>query len=1103
MTRADKIDRTDVAAKKRILFAGHDFKFLRPVLDFYKKHPSYEVVMDEYSGHVIKDKSRSNKLLDQADIVFCEWCMGNAEWYSHNVRDGQKLIIRFHRQEIETTFLDRIKWERVHRIVFICQEMMDQMLRRFPSIKNRAVLIYNLVDCERFDIPKLPWAEFNLGLLGSAPELKAPHLAFEMLKILKQLDKRYTLFIKGKHPWEYKWLWQRPESRKYYENFYNGVNTSPYTNSIVFDPHGDDVPEWFTKIGFILSTSDYEGSHQAVAEGMASGTIPVIRNWKGASTLYPEKYVFNTVADAVELITKWNSPANYTTEHEEVREFAKTHFCALHIIKQYEKLFEADAPEPVHDSNPRILVYADVDMNIIDGSTTWLTSLINLLTCSNDAETNIDLLLKRPILEKVFISNLKRRERVNILDPFDTNTFANITNDIKLPQIADKSKSSLSPDAAVSLIAELDTTRRYTSIVIRGEKIALSLLNNKALLHKTIVYSLTNINDEFFNIVRNCKYLACQTPQLRDYFSAKGVPEEKTFILPPMVEDVDEKKVSFRRKGFTLLYSGKLSADYNAVEILTAFKTNLKERKDYRFDLAVGKIYKADGVDFVQEVNGLLNKNDDPRINIYYELNRNEVAELIKACDLGISWRSGKYDDSMEISTKTLEYGSYGKPVLLNSTGINLSVLGEDYPLYADTLDEFIGKIELAFSDNAVYEKASRIIFSATREYMYKLIFPRVQNFFLGVPASRTGNEKRTKVLFACETGKWKFITPIINELMKDPCLEIETQDWKYYDPRTLKINMEDVIIMKKQLEWADVIFCEWLNFNAIWYSKNKRPDQKLIIRMHRYEIYTLIPGLVNWKNVDQIIFITDYLRNNFERLFQDVFTNELYKLNRIEVIKCLDTIGSLAPEKKVVIYNGVDCDKFFQEKEDGCQFNIGLLGWAPKLKRVDRALDILGGLKIKNDRYRLFLKGTPAKELKNLNDKEKTYFEEQLRRIENSPYKESIIIEGYGDPCSWFRKIGFILSTSDIEGSHQAVVEGMASGSIPVVINWEGADSHFPREFVCNDVTEMINLIDSYQHMFQNDINKMKPVSNLLYRKCKQLYDTQKITRQFKKLFE
>lgn len=326
--------------QKTILFVGHDFKFLNHVINHYQSSRNYNVLIDKLDGHQIKDVSRSRMLLKKADVVFCEWALGNADWYSNNIKKDQKLIIRLHHQELKLNFLNRIKWKNVDKIIFICQNNMKIFLQMFPPLENKSVLIYNLIDCSYLNQPKLPGAEFNLGFIGMSPMRKAPHRAVEIFNHLKDIDERYVLFFKGKKPQEYPWLWSRVNEREYYNNLFNRIEQSSYKNSIVFDPHGDDIPDWFTKIGFLFSTSDHEGSHQAVAEAMASGTIPLIRNWDGADLIYPSKFVYKTTDEVIENILEFINPRKYQVEKDYVQIYAREHFHVSSILKKYDELLK-------------------------------------------------------------------------------------------------------------------------------------------------------------------------------------------------------------------------------------------------------------------------------------------------------------------------------------------------------------------------------------------------------------------------------------------------------------------------------------------------------------------------------------------------------------------------------------------------------------------------------------------------------------------------------------------------------------------------------------------------------------------------------------------
>ena len=65
-----------------ILFNGHDFKFLNHLIEYCEQHDAYQVIMDFIPGHEMSHIEKSRTLLEQADLIFCEWALVNAVWYS-------------------------------------------------------------------------------------------------------------------------------------------------------------------------------------------------------------------------------------------------------------------------------------------------------------------------------------------------------------------------------------------------------------------------------------------------------------------------------------------------------------------------------------------------------------------------------------------------------------------------------------------------------------------------------------------------------------------------------------------------------------------------------------------------------------------------------------------------------------------------------------------------------------------------------------------------------------------------------------------------------------------------------------------------------------
>ena len=60
--------------------------------------------------------------------------------------------------------------------------------------------------------------------------------------------------------------------------------------------------------------------------------------------------------------------------------------------------------------------------------------------------------------------------------------------------------------------------------------------------------------------------------------------------------------------------------------------------------------------------------------------------------------------------------------------------------------------------------------------------------------------------------------------------LEHQYLDWE-------ALSVHDVSTSESMAAWADVVICEWAGPNAVWYSRNKRPGQRLIVRLHRFEL--------------------------------------------------------------------------------------------------------------------------------------------------------------------------------------------------------------------------------------------------------------------------
>lgn len=297
------------AEPRRVVVAGHDLKFAGALMDRLRAD-GHEVRVDAWRGHARHDVERSRALAAWADVVHCEWSLGNLAWYSRHLDSPHRttrLTSRLHLQEAGTTFPSRVRQDALDEWVFVAEHVRAQVLRdtRFPAA--RTSVVPNAVAVP----PTLPDGDddrrFVLGLVGVLPERKGLHRALDLLATLRRVEPRHTLRIRGHHPEEVGWMAQRPTAAAYYRAQLRRIETDPMlAGAVAWDPHGPDMPAWYAQVGVALSVSDFESFHFTLPDGAAHGCLPAALAWAGADLLYPAAWLspdVATMADALRRAT--------------------------------------------------------------------------------------------------------------------------------------------------------------------------------------------------------------------------------------------------------------------------------------------------------------------------------------------------------------------------------------------------------------------------------------------------------------------------------------------------------------------------------------------------------------------------------------------------------------------------------------------------------------------------------------------------------------------------------------------------------------------------------------------------------------------------------
>jgi hypothetical protein len=114
------------------------------------------------------------------------------------------------------------------------------------------------------------------------------------------------LAVKGHRPEELDWMKASGRSHEldFYFEQYARIEKSEYLDGRVeFSPFDNRVSEWYERVDFILSPSDHESFHYALADGVISGCFPVIWPWAGAAGIYPSDWVVEDIEAAAMFVS--------------------------------------------------------------------------------------------------------------------------------------------------------------------------------------------------------------------------------------------------------------------------------------------------------------------------------------------------------------------------------------------------------------------------------------------------------------------------------------------------------------------------------------------------------------------------------------------------------------------------------------------------------------------------------------------------------------------------------------------------------------------------------------------------------------------------------
>lgn len=687
-----------------------------------------------------------------------------------------------------------------------------------------------------------------------------------------------------------------------------------------------------------------------------------------------------------------------------------SHHQHLKIEKSYNDKATAITKITQKSNEKNIAIYGDVNTNLIDGAAIWLISLAK--TLAKIDRVNVFVFLKDKIKSSEVIDDAYTYENIYLIEP---------------------DRGPMRPDAVVTTLKTFEEDYGcFDAVIVRGSDVCKALADAGNLDGRLIPY-LTDIpqstsaltpewKSKIDDIIYSSGHVLCQTDELAEFF-ADNFPSATTSLLPPMVPAYLSGQKKDNNKKLILVYAGKFAPEWGIRELFSTYRKLQETLPQLELHIYGDKVHNPkDDPTFYQETLAQLKSGNG--VIWHGRTSRQQVLNALLSADLAWAWRHDSLEQhTKELSTKLLEYGLAKIPVLLNRSPLYEKLLGTNFDLFACNLNELEERARFAL----MLKKKKRVtapLENLVKQHSFEHVATRHLQPMLAKFSIRNGSV----ILLAGHD--LKFFTHL-EAKFKQRGFTVLIDKWQGH-------NKHDESKSLSLLKRANTVICEWALGNAVWYSNNLLSDQALHIRVHGQEVNLEYFGRMDFSKVNSINFVSQHLLND------GLIKNPV-----------------IPSEKCYVIPNYVLCEKLARPKLDDAEFNIGLIGIVPKMKRLDKALDILETVRKQDSRYRLFIKGKKPEEYSWMKNRpeEMAFYEAQYARIANSKWlKDAVFFDGFGsDMATWYQKIGYVLSTSDHESFHLSVADGAASGSEPKIISWPGSKEIYGDEWNFDNIVDCV----------------------------------------------
>lgn len=284
-----------------------------------------------------------------------------------------------------------------------------------------------------------------------------------------------------------------------------------------------------------------------------------------------------------------------------------------------------------------VIVYADINIEITDGSTIWLSNLINTYGKENKQVYFLNAYKNK--IEK-FCRNIIFGKLFEIIN---CNGISEIKNTLK--------------NMSIKYSGQIE------KIIIRSKLLLDSIDAEYDILEQLTIYGLPIHLENVLRLNNKFKEIWAQSEKIKDLYVSNGIQEDKIQITPPMGWKYDFELEPRKDDEIRLIYVGTLRDEENILEIIEEFRKIHIERPEVKLKIVYGKI--NGNKEFTEKIEKIIREGIEG-IEFKNNLTHKETCYEIATSDIGICWRKNGWGEDGQTSTKEQEYINYNNLILSN-----------------------------------------------------------------------------------------------------------------------------------------------------------------------------------------------------------------------------------------------------------------------------------------------------------------------------------------------------------------------------------------------------------------------------------------------------